>query len=124
VARRECARFSGVHLLQQPVRDEHAADVSRFFIPTCIFLPLPSGKGIPERYKWYTVSYRSNSNSKPKSCGTPAVTTVTAVYLAVTDGKKTLDVSAVGRQPWRRARHGRYSDLSILIKRAKRETCG
>jgi hypothetical protein len=38
-----------------------------FFIPTGIFLPQPSGKGISERYKWYTASYRSNSNSKPKS---------------------------------------------------------
>jgi hypothetical protein len=38
-----------------------------FFIPTGIFLPLPSGKGIPERYKWYTAYYRSNSNSKQKT---------------------------------------------------------
>jgi hypothetical protein len=41
--------------------------VAGFFILTRIFLPLPSGKGIPERYKWYTASYRLNSKFKPKS---------------------------------------------------------
>jgi hypothetical protein len=40
---------------------------SRGFLPTDIFIPLPSGNGIPLWYKWYTASYRSNSKSKPKS---------------------------------------------------------
>jgi hypothetical protein len=42
------------------------AVASRFFLPTGIFIPLPSSNGIPLRYKWYTASYRSNSKSKPK----------------------------------------------------------
>jgi hypothetical protein len=37
------------------------------FLPFGTFIPLRSGKGIPQRYKWYTASYRSNSNSKSKS---------------------------------------------------------
>jgi hypothetical protein len=37
-----------------------------FFLPTDIFIPLPSGKSILQRYKWYTTIYRSNSKSKPK----------------------------------------------------------
>jgi hypothetical protein len=39
---------------------------ARVFLPTSTFIPLPSSKGIPQRYKWYTASYRSNSNSKSK----------------------------------------------------------
>jgi hypothetical protein len=39
----------------------------RVFLPTGRFIPLRSGKGIPQRYKWYTAIYRSNSNSKSKS---------------------------------------------------------
>jgi hypothetical protein len=38
-----------------------------FFLPTGTFIPRRSGKGIPQRYKWYTSSYRSNSNFKSKS---------------------------------------------------------
>jgi hypothetical protein len=47
--------------------DSGAMHANRVFLPTGRFIPLRSGKGIPQRYKWYTAIYRSNSNSKSKS---------------------------------------------------------
>jgi hypothetical protein len=54
-----------------------------FFIPTGIFLPLPSGKGIPARYKWYTASYRSNFQTKiVYTNGKQRYTAVQIIYTA------------------------------------------
>jgi hypothetical protein len=50
----------------QPKHRGRNHEQSRVFLPTGIFIPLPSGNGIPQRYKWYTAIYRSNSKSKPK----------------------------------------------------------